>query len=72
MPATRFHACQHGFAFRGCLVRTSVDLPAGMQLEVRGRCGGLAYAALDYFYSGLAVPAAGSETWTISQICGYP
>lgn len=56
MPTTRFQAGQHGFAFRGCLVRTSVALPAGMQLAVRGRCGGLAYAALDYFYSGLAVP----------------
>lgn len=63
MPTTRFEACQNGFAFRGCLVRTQIALPAGLQLEVRGRCGGLVYAALDYFYSGLAIPEVGPEPW---------
>lgn len=64
MPTTRFEACRHGFAFRGCLMRTTVALPAGTQLAVRGRCGGLAYAALDYFYSGLALPGGPApEIW---------
>jgi hypothetical protein len=60
MPRTTFHPEVHGFAFRGYFARMSLALPGGRRIEMCGRCGGMAAAALDYFHAGLAVPEPGA------------
>lgn len=56
MPRTAFSAREHGFPFRNFLTRTSVTLPGGRRIELVGRWGGMAWAALDAFYAGEPLP----------------
>lgn len=62
--ARQFVPSEHGFAFGNDWPdgpAVSVPLPAG-SLRIgnagRGLCGGMVFAALDYWYAGLAPPAA--------------
>jgi hypothetical protein len=54
MPRTRFDPTQHGFRFGNRFVNEFTLWP--MRLTAHGRCGGMAYAALDYFLSGREAP----------------
>lgn len=56
MPNTRFEPAKHGFAFRNDFVNNILTLPDGTAMTTRGRCGGMAFAALDYYFAGLPVP----------------
>jgi hypothetical protein len=57
MPRTGFTPQQHGFHFDNDFVNKTAPLPGFGQIETRGRCGGMAYAALDFYYADLPVPA---------------
>ncbi len=46
----------HGFAFPNAFVDTAFTFPGGKKLTTRGRCGGMAYLALDYFHADIPVP----------------
>jgi hypothetical protein len=54
-----FNAVEHGFAFSNSFTNHVVTIPAlGIDITTSGRCGGMAFAALDYWHHGLAVPDA--------------
>ncbi len=51
MPSTSFNPSLHGFHFSNNDIRWSFG-----PLEGRFLCGGMAYAALDYFYNRMSIP----------------
>jgi hypothetical protein len=52
-----FNPVEHGFAFANAFTNHLVHVPAlGLDVATRGRCGGMAFASLDYWHNGLAVP----------------
>lgn len=51
-----FDPAVHGFAFPNGFVDVALTLPNGTAITTRGRCGGMAYLALDYFLAGKPVP----------------
>jgi hypothetical protein len=57
MPTTAFDPTVHGFRFDNRFVNVVATLPGGPKLRTNGRCGGMTYAALDYFHRGRAAPA---------------
>ena len=76
MPLTDFDPAVHGFGFPNSFVNQVVSLPnevyrllpgvlrraiPGGNLETRGRCGGMAYAALDYYHAGRPKQAAAMQ-----------
>src|SRR5690348_4708372 len=54
--AVAFDPATHGFAFPNAFVNEVLTLPNGARITTAGRCGGMAYAALDYFLAGQPVP----------------
>ena len=52
---TDFVPQQHGFRFRNSFFNVVLDIP-GVHLVTRGRCGGMAYTALDYYFAHLPIP----------------
>ncbi len=55
MLKTDFMPLQHGFHFSNDFVNSIVNTPFG-KIESRGRCGGMAFAALDYYYAKILLP----------------
>ena len=54
---TAFNPREHGFKFSNGFVNHVVTIPGlGIDLTTRGRCGGMAAAALDYWHNGLGLP----------------
>jgi hypothetical protein len=52
-----FNPAEHGFVFSNSFTNHLLTIPAlGIDFTTQGRCGGMAYAALDYWHNGLAVP----------------
>ena len=51
MPITSFDPRIHGFHFDNDFVTHVVG-----DIETRGLCGGMAFAALDYYYAGIPIP----------------
>lgn len=58
MRTTAFDPAVHGFAFDNRFVNVVADLPGGARIRTHGRCGGMAYAALDIFHAGRTAPPA--------------
>jgi hypothetical protein len=56
VPTTGFIPSRDGFHFRNDFAGKQVIVPGFGQVKTRGRSGGMAYAALDYWYAGLPVP----------------
>jgi hypothetical protein len=56
MPRTGFDPAEHGFQFPNAFVNSLGNLPGFGQIRTQGRCGGMAYASLDYYHAGLRVP----------------
>jgi hypothetical protein len=56
MPSTAFDPTVHGFGFDNRFVNVVAALPGGLKLRTKGRCGGMTYAALDYFHLGRGAP----------------
>ena len=52
---TDFDPKKHGFHFSNNFVNTVCNTPFG-KITSRGRCGGMAFAALDYYYAKLPIP----------------
>lgn len=55
MAKTDFRPLLHGFHFSNDFVNNIARTPLG-RIESRGRCGGMAFAALDYYYAKILVP----------------
>jgi hypothetical protein len=56
-----FTSREHGFKFSNLFTNHVVKVPAlGIDITTRGRCGGMAAAALDYWHNGLAIPDDGA------------
>src|SRR3990170_4115986 len=57
MPKTAFSSVEHGFKFANDFVNSVVRIPsASIDFKTFGRCGGMAFAALDYWYNRLPIP----------------
>lgn len=59
MMKTDFTPMKHGFHFGNHFVDVMLKTPFG-KIKTRGRCGGMAFASLDFYYSKIAVPEYGS------------
>ncbi len=53
---TNFTAKTHGFHFGNSFENKIIDIPNLVSLTMHGRCGGMAFASLDYYYAGLPIP----------------
>jgi hypothetical protein len=56
MPATSFTPQRHGFHFPNAFTTTVVTIPGFGPITTSGLCGGMTYAALDYYLSGRPTP----------------
>ena len=56
MPRTNFSPFIHGFKFANFFKNELANIPGFGKVETYGRCGGMAYTALDYYFGGLGVP----------------
>jgi hypothetical protein len=63
-----FDPSQHGFHFDNQFTNRVANIPGFGPVETRGRCGGMAYAALDYFIAGIPVPAYRSSLFSPSSV----
>jgi hypothetical protein len=70
MLRVNFSPKDQGFHFRNSFVNNIVNLPWAGPIETRGRCGGMAYASLDYYHAGLPIPRYTSEDF--SNSAGVP
>ena len=61
MPRTGFDPRAHGFHFANDFVDKVVTVPGYGEVGTAGRSGGMAFAALDYWFAGLPVPSHRSE-----------
>jgi hypothetical protein len=61
VPTTGFIPSRHGFHFRNDFAGKRVIVPGFGEVPTRGRGGGMAFAALDYWYAGLPVPTHRAE-----------
>jgi len=61
MPLTDFRPHRHGFHFADRFPATVVTIPGHGNLTSRGRSGGMAFAALDYYAAELPVPSHSAE-----------
>jgi hypothetical protein len=57
VPRTGFDPRAHGFHFANEFVDKVVTIPGYGEVATDGRSGGMAYAALDYWFAGLPVPS---------------
>ena len=60
MPKTNFTPLKHGFHFGNNFINKIISTSFG-KMETKGRCGGMAFAALDYYSSGISIPAHESK-----------
>ena len=52
-----FSPAVHGFAFPNAFTNNHLTLPGGASIATAGRCGGMAWTALDYWVAKAPVPA---------------
>jgi hypothetical protein len=64
VPTTAFDPVLHGFGFPNRFLNQVARLPTGDAIRTSGRCGGMAYAALDAFHLGRRAP---QRDWSGSQ-----
>jgi hypothetical protein len=57
VPRTGFDPRAHGFHFANDFVDKVVTVPGHGEVATDGRSGGMAFAALDYWFAGLPVPS---------------
>ncbi len=54
---TAFTSVDHGFKFSNAFANKVINVPSvGIDYTTLGRCGGMAFAALDYWYNRLPIP----------------
>jgi hypothetical protein len=61
VPRTGFDPRAHGFHFANDFVDKVVTVPGYGEVATDGRSGGMAFAALDYWFAGLPVPTHRAE-----------
>ncbi len=66
MPKTSFTPLEHGFHFANTFINRIISTGFG-KIETKGRCGGMAYASLDYYFSGISIPAHESKDFPNGQ-----
>lgn len=57
MPKTAFTPAQNGYHFANYFINVIADVPGVGKLQTGGRCGGMAFSALDLFFFNLKPPA---------------
>ena len=57
MPSTPFTPSQHGFHFKNNYTNYFIDV-FSIRITTSGRCGGMAYGALDHFFNNVQIPAS--------------
>jgi hypothetical protein len=57
VPRTGFDPRAHGFHFANDFVDKVVTIPGYGEVATDGRSGGMAFAALDYWFAGLPIPS---------------
>ncbi|MER7072502.1 hypothetical protein [Terrabacter sp. NPDC000476] len=68
----RFTPAEHGFPFANSFTNHVLTIPGlGIDLTTAGRCGGMAAAAMDYWYAGLAMPTDPSLPQDGSLVADY-
>ena len=73
MPTTSFSPTTHGFHFANNFANAilTVPVPGGSKtFSTYGRCGGMAYASLDYFWNRMAVPTHSSRPSPTAKLLG--
>ena len=68
MPYTTFLSTRHGFHFSNQFVNHILTIPGHAPIATAGRCGGMAYAALDYYFAGIAVPTHLAEDFPAGPV----
>lgn len=63
MPKTVFQPNVNGFHFGNHFVNNILQLPIYGNVTTLGRCGGMSFAALDFFNAHLPVPAGTDQTF---------
>jgi hypothetical protein len=63
-----FDPARHGFRFPNSFVNRVATIPGHGNVETRGRCGGMAYAALDYYFCRIPVPAYTAANFAPSRV----
>jgi len=67
MKKTNFHPSKHGFHFNNNFVNKFLNTKL-FKVETYGRCGGISYAALDYYYSNLRIPTHESKDFPNKKV----
>ena len=57
MPKVNYPLDRFGFHFANRFRNVLAELPGSRKIELNGRCGGMSFASLDYFFAGLTAPA---------------
>jgi hypothetical protein len=68
VPGTGFIPSKHGFHFANEFDSKVVLVPGFGEVPTRGRGGGMAFAALDYWYAGLPVPTHRPEDFQDASV----
>jgi hypothetical protein len=64
MPRTDFTPKKHGFHFPNVFANKIIKTKWG-EIETKGRCGGMAFASLDYYFANIPIPAYGTKDSSI-------
>lgn len=68
MPTAAFAPQRDGFAFANRFVDELLRLPSGQRVTTAGRCGGMAYLALDYVHAHRPTPRAPASFWAPTHV----
>jgi hypothetical protein len=71
MAKTSFLPSLHGFHFPNNFVNNLVSTPVG-SITTGGRCGGMAYASLDYFFHQTPVPNCIANSPAVASVNDFP
>ena len=71
MPRTGFEPRAHGFHFANEFVDKVVTVPGYGEVATDGRSGGMAFAALDYWFAGLPGPRTGPVGEVVGPVRGH-
>ena len=63
-----FDPKEHGFHFPNKFVNRVATIPGYGDVPTRGRCGGMAYAALDYYFAGIPIPSYTGANFAPSRV----
>ncbi|WP_029290815.1 hypothetical protein [Cellulomonas sp. HZM] len=65
---TAFDPAVHGFGFPNAFVDLLTSLPTGTAIQTKGRCGGMAFASLDYFSADRPAPRWATNLYGAARV----